>query len=331
MAPGRGRPVGSANKRKADSELSQNQATKRCRNWRQSKTMEEQDLMRANETLQQAIRRALKRLKQGDEWQNSDPEKRERLEEQARTACNHKAYVKGNHPEQVKMKLNVSSAQQDALGLIEDDGDEDWEDIDADEEGFDEEDRIRQEVYDAVKNDEPLDFNMELNFDQAMHTLRENQYLVCVKQSFKVFKRLALDLIEDLNEKLRQYDLHPDKYLECFLDELGLEDLKTVRITALDVFSEAEIVVWKYLGLLVKAPKLSPTKAAKRIIRCWTMGRGKNYKILSNYGGKRRPRKLEPGAPTLAGRIRRIRYLPLGAKLREPTSVWETLPGPAFL
>ncbi|KAL6800753.1 hypothetical protein GGI42DRAFT_354644 [Trichoderma sp. SZMC 28013] len=40
------------------------------------------------------------------------------------------------------MTVNPSSIQQDALGFMEDDGDEDWEDIDAEEEGFDETDRM---------------------------------------------------------------------------------------------------------------------------------------------------------------------------------------------
>lgn len=108
------------------------------------------------------------KLDQGDEWQNSDPERRECLKEATVTVCNHKAYIKGSHPEQVPMTVNPSSIQQDALGFMEDDGDEDWEDIDAEEEGFDETDRVRQEIYDAIKNDEPLNLHIELDLNDCI-------------------------------------------------------------------------------------------------------------------------------------------------------------------
>lgn len=66
------------------------------------------------------------------------------------------------------MTVNPSSIQQDALGFMEDDGDEDWEDIDAEEEGFDETDRVRQEIYDAIKNDEPLNLHIELDLNDCI-------------------------------------------------------------------------------------------------------------------------------------------------------------------
>ncbi|KAL7957152.1 hypothetical protein V8C34DRAFT_305961 [Trichoderma compactum] len=273
---------------------------------RDSKTEEERDLMRSKNALKQAIRRALVKLEQSDEWQNSDPERRECLKEATITLCNHKAYIKGHHPEQVQMTVNPSSAQQDALGLVEDDDDEDWEDIDAEEEGFDEKDSVRQEIYDAIKNDEPLHLHTELGLDEAILAWEDRRSKNSTQHAYLTFTRKLIDLLEHFSTKLRQYDLHPDKYWASFLDILGLEDL--------------------YLGLANKAQKLSRRKLAKR----WTMGRGISERGVFNFGGKRRP-IIHADAPMIAGMIRRLRYLPPGAKLREPTSVWETLPGPAFL
>ncbi|PNP47056.1 hypothetical protein THARTR1_10561 [Trichoderma harzianum] len=321
--PGRGRPVGSLKKRKGDAQLSENRETKRNREWRDSKTEEERDVMRSKNALKQAIRRALVKLEQSDEWQNSDAERRESLKEATITLCNHK----------VLMTVNPSSAQQDALGLVEDDGDEDWEDIDAEEEGFDEKDRVRQEIYDAMENDEPLHLHTELDRDEAILAWEDRRSKNYTQHAYLTFTRKLIDLLEHLSTKLRQYDLHPDKYLASFLDVLGLEDredLKAARITVLDVFSPADISMWRYLELVTKVPKLSPRKLAKRIIRCWTMGRGISERGVFNFGGKRRP-IFRADAPTIAGMIRCIRHLPPGAKLREPTSVWETLPGSAIL
>ncbi|KAL7934640.1 hypothetical protein V8C35DRAFT_327038 [Trichoderma chlorosporum] len=327
---GRGRPPGSVNKRKG--ELSDNPHTKRARAWIQSKTVEEQHVYRAKSSLNQAIRRSHTKLRQQDDWINGDDKTKKRLEEEATELCHQKALLKDRHPDQLARNLSHVAAEKDAFGLTQDDGDESWETVDADEDGFTEQDRARQETYDAIYNHEPLNFGRIVSMDEMEFDYQTNQHMALMQHAFKELRRIPIELIEGLSYKLYRYNQNPSAYTMHVLESLNateLKDSKAVSITAFDVFTPTEISVWKQLGVAIKVPKLSPLGAAKRTMRCKTICRGQNHGRVFNHGGKRRP--IYKWQPTLASMIRHIRHLSPEATVHEAASPWETLPGPSIL
>ncbi|KAM0245954.1 hypothetical protein ACHAQJ_010403 [Trichoderma viride] len=216
---------------------------------------------------------------------------KKRLEQEATTLCHQKSRVKQRHPDQVALNLSNESAQKDAFGILEDDGNEAWEDVDADEEGFTEQDRIRQEEYDAIKNLETLDFEDCKTVAKRSEEFMNSQLQTHVKLAFQEVKRHSVAIAESLFTKLHEFAHNPLNYAARLIEWLKVEypdDWETVSITGFKIFTPAEIMVWKYLGIAAKIPKMTPRNGAKR-------------------------------------------YLPRNAKIQEMASVWETLPGPAII